>query len=91
MDVVLGDRRQLDHQQRARRELHHDGEHVSLGRFLPDSTVVCTGLSKWCGAGGWRLRFRYTFAHNASSSADDFLRVWIVSADERTLVFEVCR
>lgn len=36
-------------------ELHHAGEHVSIARFYPEGTIVSSGLSKWCGAGGWRL------------------------------------
>jgi aspartate aminotransferase len=36
-------------------ELHHRGAHVSIERFYPDGTIVSSGLSKWCGAGGWRL------------------------------------
>ncbi|HPF38011.1 MAG TPA: aminotransferase class I/II-fold pyridoxal phosphate-dependent enzyme [Phycisphaerae bacterium] len=36
-------------------QLHHDGNHVSIGRFYPEGTIVSSGLSKWCGAGGWRL------------------------------------
>lgn len=36
-------------------ELHHKGQHVSLARFYPEGTIVTGGLSKWCGAGGWRL------------------------------------
>ena len=36
-------------------ELHHKGQHVSIARFYPEGTIVSTGLSKWCGAGGWRL------------------------------------
>jgi aspartate aminotransferase len=36
-------------------ELHHKGQHVSIGRFYPEGTIVSSGLSKWCGAGGWRL------------------------------------
>ncbi|HXV77753.1 MAG TPA: aminotransferase class I/II-fold pyridoxal phosphate-dependent enzyme [Candidatus Polarisedimenticolaceae bacterium] len=36
-------------------ELHHKGQHVSLGRYYPEGTIVSSGLSKWCGAGGWRL------------------------------------
>jgi len=36
-------------------ELHHAGRHVSLARFYPEGTIVSSGLSKWCGAGGWRL------------------------------------
>ncbi len=36
-------------------EVHHTGEHVSIARFYPEGTVISSGLSKWCGAGGWRL------------------------------------
>ena len=35
--------------------LDHRGAHVSLASIYPDRTMVTTGLSKWCGAGGWRL------------------------------------
>jgi aspartate aminotransferase len=36
-------------------EVHHHGEHASLASFYPEGTVISGGLSKWCGAGGWRL------------------------------------
>ena len=36
-------------------ELHHQGRHVSIARYYPTGTIVSSGLSKWCGAGGWRL------------------------------------
>ncbi|MGE5154377.1 MAG: pyridoxal phosphate-dependent aminotransferase [Bdellovibrio bacteriovorus] len=36
-------------------ELHHRGQHVSIARFYPEGTIISGGLSKWCGAGGWRL------------------------------------
>ncbi len=36
-------------------ELNHKGNHVSIGRFYPEGTIISSGLSKWCGAGGWRL------------------------------------
>ncbi len=36
-------------------ELHHKGQHVSIARFYPEGTIVSSGLSKWAGAGGWRL------------------------------------
>jgi aspartate aminotransferase len=36
-------------------ELHHRGKHVSIARFYPEGTIISGGLSKWCGAGGWRL------------------------------------
>lgn len=36
-------------------ELHHKGQHVSIARFYSEGTIVSGGLSKWCGAGGWRL------------------------------------
>lgn len=35
--------------------LHFEGEHVSIARFYPEGTIISNGLSKWCGAGGWRL------------------------------------
>jgi aspartate aminotransferase len=35
--------------------LHHDGEHVSIARYYPEGTIVLNGISKWGGAGGWRL------------------------------------
>ncbi len=36
-------------------KLHHDGEHVSIVPMYPEGTIFSGGLSKWCGAGGWRL------------------------------------
>ncbi|RIK63323.1 MAG: aspartate aminotransferase [Planctomycetota bacterium] len=36
-------------------QLHFRGEHLSIARFYPEGTIVSSGLSKWCGAGGWRL------------------------------------
>ncbi len=35
--------------------IHHHGQHVSIARFYPEGTIISSGLSKWCGAGGWRL------------------------------------
>ncbi len=35
--------------------LSFSGEHVSIARYYPEGTIVSSGLSKWCGAGGWRL------------------------------------
>lgn len=36
-------------------EVHHGQGHTSLSSFYPEGTVISSGLSKWCGAGGWRL------------------------------------
>ena len=36
-------------------ELQYDGEHHSIAQYYPEGTIVSSGLSKWCGAGGWRL------------------------------------
>ena len=36
-------------------EIHHHGAHVSIAQYYPEGTIISTGLSKWCGAGGWRL------------------------------------
>ena len=37
--------------------LTFDKEYISISNFYPEGTIVSTGLSKWCGAGGWRLGF----------------------------------
>ena len=36
-------------------KLHHEGKHQSIVPMYPEGTVFSGGLSKWCGAGGWRL------------------------------------
>ncbi|MDI9244206.1 aminotransferase class I/II-fold pyridoxal phosphate-dependent enzyme [Marinobacter sp. CHS3-4] len=36
-------------------EVQFDGRHKSIARYYPEGTIVSTGLSKWAGAGGWRL------------------------------------
>ncbi len=36
-------------------ELNFKGNHCSIARFYPEGTIISGGLSKWCGAGGWRL------------------------------------
>lgn len=35
--------------------LNFNNEHVSVAKYYPEGTIISTGLSKWCGAGGWRL------------------------------------
>ena len=29
----------------------------SISKYYPEGTIISSGLSKWCGAGGWRLGF----------------------------------
>ena len=38
-------------------ELHFRGEHQSIARYYPEGTIISNGISKWAGAGGWRLGF----------------------------------
>jgi len=35
--------------------LNHSGQHNSLATLYPEKTIISSGISKWCGAGGWRL------------------------------------
>jgi aspartate aminotransferase len=35
--------------------LHFKDKHVSVARYYPEGTIISSGMSKWCGAGGWRL------------------------------------
>ena len=36
-------------------KLHHTDEHASVIPVYPQGSIYSGGLSKWCGAGGWRL------------------------------------
>jgi aspartate aminotransferase len=36
-------------------KLHHEGGHHSVVPLYPEGTIFSGGISKWCGAGGWRL------------------------------------
>jgi len=38
-------------------QLNFNNQYKSISNFYPEGTIVSTGLSKWCGAGGWRLGF----------------------------------
>ncbi len=38
-------------------ELTFDREYKSISKYYPEGTIISSGLSKWCGAGGWRLGF----------------------------------
>tara|TARA_B100001142_G_C14341791_1_gene658187 strand:+ start:2822 stop:4048 length:1227 start_codon:yes stop_codon:yes gene_type:complete len=38
-------------------ELSFENEFKSISVFCPEKTIISTGLSKWCGAGGWRLGY----------------------------------
>jgi len=43
--------------------LDHSGNHVSIAQYYPEGTIISSGLSKWAGAGGWRLG-TFTFPEN---------------------------
>lgn len=34
-----------------------DAPHESIYKYYPEGTFIYNGLSKWCGAGGWRVAF----------------------------------
>ena len=38
-------------------DLTFDRNYESISKFYPENTFISGGLSKWCGAGGWRLGF----------------------------------
>lgn len=58
-------------------QLNHKGNHVSVARYYPEGTIISSGLSKWCGAGGWRLG-TFTFP----SDLDWLLETMAVVASE---------
>ncbi len=38
-------------------EISFNKNYKSISNFCPEKTIISTGLSKWCGAGGWRLGY----------------------------------
>ncbi|MCA9667263.1 MAG: aminotransferase class I/II-fold pyridoxal phosphate-dependent enzyme [Myxococcales bacterium] len=61
--------------------LYHDEDegHVSIAKYYPTGTIISSGLSKWCGAGGWRLgtfafppALRWLFKAMASAASETF-------------------
>jgi aspartate aminotransferase len=38
-------------------DLQFDKKYESISKYYPEGTCITGGLSKWCGAGGWRLGF----------------------------------
>ena len=38
-------------------ELSFMNNYQSISNFCPKKTIISTGLSKWCGAGGWRVGY----------------------------------
>lgn len=60
-------------------ELQFEGAHTSIARYYPEGTIVSSGLSKWCGAGGWRLGtfifppgLRWLLAAMAAAASETF-------------------
>lgn len=43
--------------------IDHSGNHTSIAQYYPEGTIISSGLSKWAGAGGWRLG-TFTFPPN---------------------------
>ena len=54
-------------------ELSFEKNYKSISNYCPEKTIVSTGLSKWCGAGGWRLG--YFIVPNSLSKIKDMINV----------------
>ncbi|KAK6985606.1 aspartate aminotransferase [Biomphalaria glabrata] len=37
--------------------VQYGGDHVCLSKVYPEGTILSSGMSKWAGAGGWRLGY----------------------------------
>ena len=44
-------------------DLKFNKKYESISKYYPEGTCITGGLSKWCGAGGWRLGFFATPIH----------------------------
>ncbi len=58
-------------------DLTFNNSYNSISKFYPEGTFISGGLSKWCGAGGWRLGF---FA--VPTKVSDFLNALKTLASE---------
>ena len=38
-------------------ELSFEDKYKSIANYCPEQTIISNGISKWCGAGGWRLGY----------------------------------
>jgi aspartate aminotransferase len=54
-------------------ELCFEKDFKSISNYCPEKTIISTGLSKWCGAGGWRLG--YFLIPNSLSNLRDSINV----------------
>ncbi len=63
-------------------QLHHQGKHISMGKFYPEGTIISSGISKWCGAGGWRLG-TFTFPKDLNWLSD---KMAVVASETYTSV-----
>ena len=54
-------------------ELTFEDDYKSISNFCPEKTIISTGLSKWCGAGGWRLG--YFIVPNSLKSIRDTINI----------------
>ena len=54
-------------------ELSFEKNYKSISSYCPEKTIVSTGLSKWCGAGGWRLG--YFIVPNSLNKFKDMINV----------------
>ena len=58
--------------------LSFDDNYSTLEEYYPEGTIVSSGISKWCGAGGWRLGFH----HIPKQLGSDFFQAVISVASE---------
>jgi aspartate aminotransferase len=54
-------------------ELSFEKKFKSISSFCPKKTIISSGLSKWCGAGGWRLG--YFIVPNSLNILKDSIKV----------------
>ena len=50
-------------------ELSFEKNFKSIANYYPEKTIISTGLSKWCGAGGWRLGY-FVMSENLNQLRD---------------------
>ena len=59
-------------------DLAFDGQYQSISKYYREGTIISTGLSKWCAAGGWRLG-GFIFPENL-----DYIRAAMIKVGSET-------
>ena len=69
-------------------DLTFDRKYESISKYYPERTIISSGLSKWCGAGGWRLGF-FAFPSNLKPIMEMLKILAIITLQFKFFLYEI--